>query len=137
MEEERKVEVKGDNWGVCCGWGHGRHRDRHDAVGWAAVLIWAAVVILVETTGLAADIVWWEAWPVFFVGLGVITLVGALARLAVPERRKSLVSGLVLALVFMGIGFSMLLGWGWAWVLPAILIIIAISVLVRAFTRHQ
>ena len=142
MEEERnegekKVEVKGDGWGVCCGWGHGKHRDRLDAVGWAAVLIWAAIVILMETTGAAADIIWWEAWPVFFIGLGVIALVGALARLALPARRKSVISGLVLALIFLGIGFSSLYGWGWGWVLPAILIVIAISVLVRVFTRRH
>ena|GEM_PF-816288 len=137
MEEEKKVEFKGDNWGVCCGWGHGKHRDRHDAVGWAAVLIWAAVVILVETTGLGAGIAWWNAWPVFFIGLGAIALLGALARLAIPERRRSVVSGVVLALIFLGIGFSSLYGWGWGWLLPAVLIIIAISVLIRAFTRHR
>ena len=90
-----------------------------------------------ESTGSAADITWWNAWPIFFIGVGAIALLGAFARIWIPERRGSLGGALILALVLLGIGFSSLLGWGWAWVLPAVLVVIAISVLVRAFTRRR
>ena len=52
------------------GWDDWWTSDRLDAVGWAAIFIWGAVVVLASYTDFAEDYSWWDGWGVFFVGAG-------------------------------------------------------------------
>ena len=96
-------------------------QDRLDAIGWAVLLIWAAIVMLANF-----------GWGAFFVGAGVIVLLGTFIRLLIPQYRRSLVGGFVLGFILLVIGLG---GWNWIW--PLALIAIAIAILVSAFTRKK
>ena len=50
--------------------------DRVDGVGWAALLLWGALVVVAENTSFRDDFDWWEGWGVFFIGAGVTVYEG-------------------------------------------------------------
>jgi len=120
------------------GWGEKWRRDRVNAVMWSAVLIWAALVILADTSGFTDDHFssWWEGWAVFFAGFGAFMLLGALYRMMVPEHRRPIAGGLILGFVLLGVGLGELLdSWDYVWVV--ILIAIALVILFHAFIRPR
>jgi len=124
--EEKKGE-KEEKW----------RRDRVNAVIWASVLIWGALILLAETTGFASDSFgdWWEAWAVFFAGTGAIVLLGTLFRALVPEHRRPIAGGLILGFILLGIGLGQLVGWDYIWVV--VLVAIAVIILGRAFLPQR
>ena len=124
-KEEEKRHEKEEKW----------RRDRGNAITWASVLIWGALVILAETTDFADDYSWWEGWAVFFAGAGAILILASLIRLLIPEYRRPLAGGMILGLVFLGIGLGELVGWNWVW--PIILIAVAVMILLTAFVRRR
>ena len=113
------------------GWDEKWRRDRVNTVGWAAILIWGALVILGETTNFKDHFSWWEGWAVFFTGAGAILLLAAFYRLLVPAHRRAVAGNVILGLVFLGIGLGELISWNYIWVI--VLIAIAIMILIRAF----
>ena len=118
------------------GWDEKWRRDRVNAVSWAAVLIWAALVILAETTDYAEDhFSWWEGWAVFFSGAGAILLLTAFYRLLVPEHRRAVTGNVILGLIFLGIGLGELISWTYIWVI--VLVVIAIVIMLRAFSSKR
>lgn len=119
------------------GWDEKWRRDRVNAFMWAAVLIWAALVILAETTGYAKDHFpsWWEAWAVFFAGAGAILLLAAFYRVLVPEHRRSVAGNVIIGLVLLGIGLGSLISFNYIWVI--ILLVIALIILLRAFVPRR
>ncbi|TET45144.1 hypothetical protein E3J62_08525 [candidate division TA06 bacterium] len=114
-----------ERWETC--W----RKDRLDAVGWAAIFIWAALVILAGTTGFGAKFSWWNGWAVFFTGAGAIVLLGTAIRLVIPEYRKEVLVGVIFGCILLAIGLG---DWGWFW--PLVLIAIAIAILAKAFSRR-
>lgn len=62
--------------------------DRIDGVGWAALFLWGALVVVAENTSFRDDFDWWEAWGVFFIGAGVILMIQTIVRLGMPEYRS-------------------------------------------------
>lgn len=123
-EEEKKGE-KEEKW----------RRDRGNALVWAAILIWGALVILAETTDYKENFSWWEGWAVFFAGAGAIVLLGTLIRLLKPEHRRPVIGGLIFGLILLGIGLGGLVGAGWVWVV--ILLVLASIILISAFFRRR
>jgi hypothetical protein len=113
------------------GWDEKWRRDRVNAVGWAAILVWGALVIVGETTTFKDHFSWWEGWAVFFSGAGAIFLLTAFYRLLVPEHRRSVAGNVILGLVFLGIGLGELISWNYIWVI--VLVVIALVILLRAF----
>jgi peptidoglycan/LPS O-acetylase OafA/YrhL len=113
------------------GWDEKWRRDRVNALLWALILIWGAVVIILETTGAADDISWWQGWAIFFVGAGAILLLTAFYRLMVPEHRRAITGNVIIGLVLLAIGLGDLISWGYIWVI--VLIAIALMILIRAF----
>jgi predicted membrane channel-forming protein YqfA (hemolysin III family) len=113
------------------GWDEKWRRDRVNALLWALILIWGAVVIILETTGAADDISWWQGWAVFFVGAGAILLLTAFYRLMVPEHRRAITGNVIIGLVLLAVGLGDLISWGYIWVI--VLIAIALMILIRAF----
>ena len=123
-EEEKKGE-KEEKW----------RRDRVNALMWAVILIWGALVLLAEVTDYSDNFAWWEGWSVFFAGAGTMVLLGTFYRLLVPEQRRPIVGGLILGFVFLGIGLGDLVGWDYIWVI--ILIAFAVIILLRAFVLRR
>ena len=103
--------------------------DRLDAIGWAMALLWGAAVIIIDnTTDLPDDYAWWDAWGVFFIGAGVITLVGSIVRLLVAEYRSSWAWSLIWGTVLLCIGLGTVSSPAWyALLLVAIAVVILVS----------
>lgn len=116
----------------CRGWGEWWWSDRLDAVGWAAIFIWGALVLLAQTTNFAANFSWWKGWSVFFTGAGVIVLVEGVIRLLIPQLRRRVVGCLIFGFILLGIGLGDL---GWFW--PLVLFAIGVIILVKVFARRH
>jgi len=114
-KEEEKTEEKEEK-----SWDEKWRRDPLSAAAWAIIVIWAGVVLLADNLGLFEDSIW-EAWPLFFLGAGVILLLEVLYRRVVPAYRQPLWGNLVLAFVFLVIGVGQLVNnWAIIWAVALI-----------------
>lgn len=114
-----------------------------DPVGsmvWAGTLVWAGLVLLANNLGwleswrirlgdtgfdLPFEIeAWIGAWQLFFLGAGVLVLVGVVARLLIPEYRRPVLGNVIWAIVLFGIAIGK---WDLIW--PLILIAVGLSLL--------
>jgi len=118
---------------------HGRERwvrhDRLDVIWWGLVFIWGAVVLLANVSGLSEQWHWWEGWGVFFVGAGVLALLGALIRLGFPAYRSKWVGSLIFGTVLLAIGLSSWDATGWIWIV--VLLWAGGVILYSAFARRS
>jgi peptidoglycan/LPS O-acetylase OafA/YrhL len=134
-EDEKKQEKQEKEDEKRKGWDEKWRRDRVNAVGWAAILIWGALVLLAQTTDFKDHFSWWEAWAVFFAGAGAILLLVALTRLLMPEHRRPVTGNVILGLILLGVGLGGLVEWNYIWVV--VLIVIAVVILLRAFAPRK
>ena len=134
-EDEKKGEKQEKEDEKRKGWDEKWRRDRVNAVSWAAILIWGALVLLAETSDFKNHFSWWEGWAVFFAGAGAVLLLTALYRLIVPEHRRAVTGNVILGLVFLGIGLGELVSWNYIWVI--VLVVIAVMILLRAFAPRR
>jgi len=112
-------------------------QDRLDAVGWGLFFIWGALVLLADITNFSAKFHWWKSWGIFFIGVGVIILIGTIIRWLVARYRSKWMTSLILGLVMLAVGFGAS-GWNiWNWVWVVILAFIGISIFIRAFARRR
>jgi len=129
-------------------WDEKWQRDPVNAVVWAAIFIWAGLVLLAVNLGylnwlqqLASPESGVEfvggtgAWSLIFLGAGVIVFLGVVARLLLPEYRRPLTGNLIFAVILVGIGLGNLFGWDVIW--PLILIAIGLSIVLRGLTRSS
>jgi hypothetical protein len=130
--KNRKTETRSnrnDWWHEC--W----RSDRLDGVGWAAIFIWAALVVAADSTSFQSNFGWWDGWGVFFAGAGVIVLAETVLRLLMPVYRArwswTFIVGSVLLAI--GLGTWESLEWVWALVLTAI----GIAILRNAILRRR
>ncbi len=119
-------------------------RDPISALVWAGILIWAGLVLLADNLGLLDSVygVFAQepsdfpfaigAWPLIFLGAGVILLGEVVIRLIIPEYRAPVTGTLILAFVFIGIGVGNWIGWGF--IFPLIIIGAGLSILIRALS---
>ena len=121
-------------------------RDPLGAIIWGVILIWAGLVFLANSLGWfnnlnfgrlfpGMEIVQPEAWTIIFIGAGVIVLIEAAIRVAVPAYRRPIGGTLVFAFILIGIGLGDILGWEVVW--PLIVIAIGLSVLLGGFWRRR
>jgi hypothetical protein len=122
-KEEKHGEREEKNWEEK--W----RRDPLSGIVWAAILIWAGLVLLVDNLGFLARIELLNAWAIIFIGAGLIILLEVAVRLLVPAYRRAVTGSLILGLVLIGIGLGNLLSWNVIW--PLILIILGVFILVR------
>jgi len=134
-EDEKKGEKQEKEDEKRKGWDEKWRRDRVNAVSWAAILIWGALVLLAETSDFKNHFSWWEGWAVFFAGAGAVLLLTALYRLIVPEHRRAVTGNVIIGLVFLGIGLGDLVSWDYIWVI--VLVVIAVMILLRAFAPRR
>lgn len=124
-----------------------RHKGRNDisTFAWAFVLLWAGFIFLAENLGylqrwitsirgLPERAYAFSAWPVVFLGAGVIFLIEAILRIILPGERKHFTGSLIMAAVGIGVGLGQM--YSWSLIGPFVLIAIGISFLLRAvFSR--
>jgi len=108
--------------------------DRLDAVGWAALFLWAALVVLATYTSFRDDFDWWHGWGVFFVGAGVIVLSKTMVRFVMPEYRSKWGWDLFWGTAFLTFGLGELASPAW-YALP--LVAIAVIILKDVFARSR
>jgi hypothetical protein len=137
-EKEEKEEKEGRSWDEK--W----RRDPVDAAGWAAIFVWAGLVLLAENLGFLAGIRpvgrwfgfrWLSAWGLILAGAGVIVLVQVLVRLLVPAYRRPVIGTLIFGVILLGVGLGGMVGWGVIWAL--ILIAVGVSVFLRGFLQGR
>lgn len=126
-EEKEEKEEKGreEKW----------RRDPVSSATWAALLIWAGLVLLADNLKLMAQFGWWHAWAVVFVGAGLIVLLQVVIRLLVPAYRRGVVGSVIFGFILLGIGLGMIVGWGMVW--PLLLIAIGVSIVLSRFVRRS
>jgi hypothetical protein len=128
-----------------------RHKDRRDSLSafiWALIFIWAGVVLLAENLGylgwlkirfsdLPAGLRQFgvEAWPLIFLGAGVLVAIEVLLRLVVPAFRRPVTGRIILAVILVGVGLGNLTNWNVLW--PLILIVLGVSMLLGGFFRNR
>ena len=126
-------------------------KSRNDPVGsmvWAATLIWAGLVLLARNMGMLDSLLirlsdrgfdlpidveaWAGAWQIFFIGAGVLVLIGVVVRMLVPEYRRSVLGSFIWAIVLFGIALGQ---WNLIW--PLILIAVGVSMLFGGMLRRR
>jgi len=110
-------------------------RDPVSAVVWAAILIWAGLVLLLDNMGILAQFTILdtplEAWALIFIGVALIIYAEVVFRLLVPSYRQALGGTLIWATILLGIGLSN--QFGWTVIFPLVLILIGLYILLRGF----
>ena len=136
-EKYEKDEEKHEKEGEEKSWDEKWRRDPLGAAVWACILIWAGLVFLAENIGLFANLTVGdtaiEAWPIIFIGAGLIVFLEVLVRLAVASYRRPVGGTLVFAIILVGVGLGNL--FGWTVVLPLVLIAIGVATLLRGLIR--
>jgi hypothetical protein len=112
-------------------------RDPLSAIVWACILIWAGVVLLLSNLNYLPRIpgLPMNEWSLIFLGAGIIILLEVVIRLVMPEHRRGIVSSLIVAIVFIGIGGGGSIGWGFLWGFG--LIALGVVVLVGGFRGRR
>jgi hypothetical protein len=130
-------------------WDEKWQRDPLTGVIWAAIFIWAGLVLLASNLGLlnwvlqgASEITGLgmfnniiRAWPLVLVGAGVIILIGVLIRVLVPAYRKPVTGSVIIAVILIGIGLGDLINWGIIW--AVVLIVLGIAILTRGLRGRK
>ena len=113
---------------------YGRRRDRLDAIGWASVFIWGALVLMIGAIDSGDNFNRWDGWGLFLTGVGSILLIVTAIRWLVPRyRRRGQILGLIFGLILVSIGLGKITVWLWALLLVAI----GIRILHRLFANQR
>ena len=123
-------------------------RDPLSAIVWAAILIWAGLVLLANNLGylenfqrtfqgqrpfgFVGDL---GVISLIFIGAGVIVLLEVLARLLMPAYRQQVTGSIIFALILLGVGLGNLISWQVIW--PLILIGIGLVIILRGVIRRR
>ena len=122
-------------------------RDPLGSIIWAAILIWAGVVLLANNLGYLDSLKqmtlrgpewlmgWESVWGLIALGAGVILLIEVATRLLVPAYCRPIGGTLVLALIFIGLGLGNVVRWELLW--PLILIGIGLSIVFGGLLRKR
>jgi hypothetical protein len=130
-DEKREEKSPDEKW----------RRNPLGSLVWACILIWAGIVLMLETTGALANIrenlslEKLEAWPVIALGAGVILLIEIFIRLMVPAYRRPVIGTLILSMILIGTGSEQITGKEWIWAL--ILIALGAGLLIRGAFRGR
>jgi hypothetical protein len=124
---------------------------RNDPLGtlvFAAVLIWAGIVLLLENLGtldqwtanIIASTGWTfladhEPWQYIVLGAGLLVVVEIIIRLLVPAYRRSVVGSVIWAIILIGLGLGGWFNWSILW--PIIIIVIGLSIIFRGVFRKS
>ena len=122
-------------------------RDPLGTVVWAAILIWAGLVLLAENLGVLSNFPTENVlppefgafepttWSVIMLGAGVILLIEVLIRILIPTYRRQIMGSLIIAVVFIGVGLGNV--FNWSLVFPLILIVVGLSIIFRGIGKPK
>jgi hypothetical protein len=130
-ERPRNEKEEKDEKGKEESWDEKWRRDPLNAALWAIVLIWAGLVLIAINLNILRG--GWEAWPVIFLGAGVIVLLGVVVRLLVPAYRRPVTGNIIFGFILLGIGLGELTRWDIVGAL--VLIAIGVSIILSRFVR--
>lgn len=124
---------------------------RNDPLGslvFAAVLIWAGIVLLLENLGtldqwtsdLVASTGWTfladhEPWQYIALGAGILVIIEIIIRLLVPAYRRSVVGSVIWAIILIGLGLGGWVNWDLVW--PLIIIVLGLSIIFRGVLKKS
>ncbi len=129
-EEEKHNEKQEEK-----NWDEKWRRDPLNAAGWAAIFIWAGLVLLADNMGFLKPFERLDAWALILIGAGLIVLAEVVVRLLVPAYRKPVVGSIIFGVILLGGGLGNIIGWGVIW--PVVLIGLGIIILARGFFRSR
>ena len=112
-------------------WDEKWRRDPLSATVWAAILIWAGLVLLAENLRLFDRFERLDAWAIILVGAGLIVLLEVAVRLLAPAYRRPVTGSLIFGVILLALGLGEVIGWGVIW--PVVLIALGVVILVRGF----
>lgn len=125
-------------------WEEKYRNDPVSAAVWACVFIWAGLVLLAGNLGVLDWLsrepgrpfsAWSDTWGLILLGAGVLVLIGAGIRMAVPSYRRSVSGDLIFGAILIGIGIGNV--FGFSITLPLILIVIGLSIMLRGWRRDK
>ena len=125
-EKEREKEEKN--------WEEKWRRDPVSAFGWAVILIWVGVVLLLNNLDLLVRYEGLETLNLILLGAGVVLLLQVAYRLLVPAHRRPVLGTVILAVVFLSIGLGGFAPVEIIW--PALIIVVGLFVLWRGLKRR-
>jgi len=140
-EKVEKQEEKDEKERQEKNWDEKWRRDPLSAAGWAAVLIWAGIVLLLENLGLLGALTLAGrppvagAWSLIVTGAGLIVLLLVLVRVLVPAYRRPVMGSLILGFILLAVGLGDILGTGVVW--AVLLIFIGVVMLLRGMLRGR
>lgn len=125
-------------------------QDTISSLSFAAFLIWAGVVLLLNNTGnlqiltdfiadlnlprtdLPFDIPFinTDGWRVFFLGAGLLVLIEIVIRILVPMYRKPIVGSIIWAAILFGLALGT-----WQIIWPLAIVVAGLAILLRGLLR--
>ena len=111
-----------------------RSDESYERVAWAVIFFLGAALLLVEVSGITDGIGWYNSWDIFFLGLGSVMVLGAIARRTALGRRVEGL-GAICGVILVAVGLDGILGFDLFW--PIVLVVIGALVLHSAFARPK
>jgi hypothetical protein len=116
-------------------WDEKWRRDPINAAAWAAILIWAGLVLLADNMRLFTRFERLDAWAIILIGAGLIVLAEVVVRLLVPAYRRPVAGSVIFGVILLGLGLGNIVGWGAIW--PVVLIALGVFILARGLLRSR
>ena len=116
-------------------WDEKWRRDPISSAGWALLLVWAGIVLLLGNLGILDRLQPLGVWNLIFLGAAVIVFGQVLIRLLVPSYRRPIMGALILAVILLAIGLGELVAANLLW--PTVLILLGLSILLRGLFRQR
>lgn len=120
-------------------WDEKWRRDPLGTLTWAAIFIWAGLVLLANNLGYfqtaGSFLAGVEVWSLIFLGAGVLVLLEVLARLLFPEYRRGVTGSIIFGFILVGIGLGDIFSWELVW--PFILIALGLAIVLRGVLRRS
>jgi hypothetical protein len=130
-KEEEKQDEKRDEKN----WDEKWRRDPINAAAWAAIFIWAGLVLLADNLRLFTRFERLDAWAIILIGAGLIVLVEVAVRLLVPAYRRPVAGSIIFGIILLAAGTGDVIGWGVIW--PVVLIGLGLLILARGLFRSR
>ena len=134
-KEEEKRSEKQEKETEEKNWDEKWRRDPLNAAGWAAIFIWAGLVLLADNLGLLRPFERLDAWALILIGAGLIVLAEVVVRLLVPTYRRPVAGSIIFGVILLGLGLGNIIGWSVIW--PVVLIGLGIVILARGLLRSR